>query len=126
MLKPEPPRELHEGFAYLVVAPPTSDTETRAALPASRAVVHRRSHRSGSVRLTLRITCGPRRARTLPDPVRGDEGRSHLRKVRDRPDRQVHPLVSRRHFLTFRGHAARASQAPSPLIVLPCRHSGKG
>src|SRR6059036_2686453 len=60
------------------------------------------------VRITLRITCGPRRARTLPGTVRGDAGRSYHRKVRDRPDRQVHALVSRRHCLAFRGHAARA------------------
>src|SRR6059036_645961 len=54
------------------------------------------------VRITLRITCGPRRARTLPGTVRGDAGRSYHRKVRDRPDRQVHALVSRRtHSVTL-------------------------
>jgi len=42
---------------------------------------------------TLRVTCGTRRARALPQTFRGDVGRSRDSKARARPARQVHPLV---------------------------------
>src|SRR5881397_405476 len=45
-------------------------------------------------RITLRITCGPRRARALPATFRGDAGRGKS-KARDRPGRQVDALVMR-------------------------------
>src|SRR2546427_4391921 len=47
------------------------------------------------VRRTLRVTCGTRRARALPQTVRGDVGRSRDSKARARPARQVHALVGR-------------------------------
>src|SRR5437867_13275744 len=46
-----------------------------------------------AVRTTVRISCGPRRARALPATFRGDVGRSRDSKARDRPDRQLHALV---------------------------------
>src|SRR5207244_2354153 len=46
-------------------------------------------------RPTLRVTCGTRRARALPQTVRGDVGRSRDSKARARPARQVHALVGR-------------------------------
>ena len=46
------------------------------------------------VRTTLRVTCGTRRARALPQTFRGDVGRrSRDSKARARPARQVHALV---------------------------------
>src|SRR5436189_3109890 len=47
------------------------------------------------VRITLRVTCGTRRARALPQTLRGDVGRSRDSKARARPTRQVHALVGR-------------------------------
>src|SRR2546422_7995973 len=49
---------------------------------------------SGSSNITPAITCGPRRARALPVTRRGAVGRSLFCKARDRPDRQVHCVVS--------------------------------
>src|SRR5436309_10974103 len=48
-----------------------------------------------AVRTTLRVTCGTRRARALPQTFRGDVGRSRDSKARARPARQVHALVGR-------------------------------
>src|SRR5947207_9816864 len=45
--------------------------------------------------LTLAISCGARRARTLRAPFRGDVGRSRASKVRARPTRQLHRVVRR-------------------------------
>src|SRR5437773_12341172 len=45
------------------------------------------------VPLTLRVTCGTRRARALPPTLRGDVGRSRDSKARARPARQVHAFV---------------------------------
>src|SRR5438477_147720 len=47
-----------------------------------------------AVRTTLRVTCGTRRARALPQTFRGDVGRSRGSKVRARPTRQLHRVVS--------------------------------
>ena len=103
----EPRHRLWADYAGLRVEPRRSRMQsgTTGTLDRSR---EERIVACHHIQLTLRITCGPRRARTLPGTVRGDAGRSYHRKVRDRPDRQVHALVSRRHCLTFRGHAARA------------------
>src|SRR5438046_2473254 len=43
---------------------------------------------------TPAISCGARRARTLRAPFRGDVGRSRGSKVRARPTRQLHRVVS--------------------------------
>src|SRR5207249_7180874 len=46
-------------------------------------------------RPTLAISCGARRARALRAPFRGDVGRSRASKVRARPTRQLHRVVTR-------------------------------
>src|SRR5262245_15811875 len=64
--------------------------------------------------LTLRITCGPRRARALRASVGGVRVRSRRRKAPDRPGRQVNPLVGplhfRDHFLLISGTIAKTSR----------------
>ena len=63
------------------------------------------------VRITLRITCGPRRARTLRAACRvRDE--IETSKARDRPDRQVHALVGQSGF-------SRMDHQYQPVSVCP-------
>src|SRR5439155_79125 len=62
---------------------------------------------------TPAITCGSRRARTLRATFRGDVGRSRGSKVRARPSRQLHRVVSRR----APTHHSRMN--PSELILWP-------